>query len=112
MFCTFHDFSVCGFFELVDRFSTFAELISQISNFFLQVLVLSLDGFKAVEGFFVSVLSLEQFGGHGSGFFLSGFKFNLKFFLFLLMFSDDFVKVSLFLVKSSGGSDRRRQTRY
>merc|ERR1712178_546931 len=34
-----------GFFEFVDGFSTFAELISQISNFFLEVLVFSFDGF-------------------------------------------------------------------
>merc|ERR1712178_148568 len=94
--------SSLGFFELVDRFSTFAELISQISNFFLQVLVLSLDGFKAVEGFFVSVFSLEELSAHASGLLLGSLELNLKFFFFLFVLSNNLVKVPLLLVESSG----------
>merc|ERR1719483_2013402 len=68
-----------GFFELVDGFSAFAELIGEVSDLFLEVLVLSFDSLKTVKSFFVGVLGLEKLGAHASGFLLGRLKFDLKF---------------------------------
>merc|ERR1719262_91530 len=92
-----------GLLEFVDGLATFAELVGEIGNLLLEVLVLSLDGFKAVEGFFVSVLGLEELGGEGSGFLLAGLEFDLEFLLLLLVLGEDLVEVSLLLVEGSGG---------
>merc|ERR1719483_719628 len=95
--------SSLGFFELVNRFSAFAELIGEVGDFFLQVLVLSFDSLKAVKSFFVSVLGLEELGAHAWRFLLCRLKFDLKFFFLLLVLGNDLVKVSLFFVQSGGG---------
>merc|ERR1719447_2118664 len=91
-------------FKVMDGLSGFGNAGLKFRNFFSKIFVFTFDGFKILNSFFSCVLQLEEFARGTTGFLLGGFKFNLGFFLLLFGFSKKFIEVSLFLIKTGGGS--------
>merc|ERR1719447_636402 len=80
-------------FKVMDGLSGFGNAGLKFRNFFSKIFVFTFDGFKILNSFFSCVLQLEEFA-----------RGTLGFFLLLFGFSKKFIEVSLFFIKTGGGS--------
>ncbi|KAF1769639.1 hypothetical protein GCK72_001456 [Caenorhabditis remanei] len=90
--------------HLVNRASSFSELVGEILDFLAQALVLTTESLNNLSEFLLGVLGLEEVGGGVAEITLSSIEFSGQVVGLLSPFVDDLVEALLLLLKSGGDS--------